>query len=1309
MAFVVGVRHVMTCCHVLNDALGRQRLDPVRPPPNSRFSVRFPYARNAKGSGDVALWGFELPQAKDVAVLELVEDAPADAGVATFSDAEVQREKWSCIGWDAEGIDREVDGTFGTVLARNERQLNGPATGVALTITHGYSGAAVWSDTAKAFVGMVVTKDRAHFENKLAYAIPTRVLLEVWPELLLNRAEGKAEAGTTPFEVEPPSPKFVERKALMRRMEKVLRRVRRRPPRSRPDDMHAQAAHELKGTLPASAEGARPVTRVALHGPPGSGKTKVAAAFARRAEATFPGGVLWATLGKTPDVRSILTNWGRLLGDTEIPADGYPDVPTASKSLISLLRQKACLLILDDAWDPNLVRDSFQIEGPYCLLFVTTRVRAVAEVIGAEVVDVAGMTLSEAMALLKNWAGPIAKQSREVAKSLAREVGYLPLALELVGAQVKRLGWQEYKRRWDEQKLGALKRTPHAKGKQDSVTDSIDLSVASLRDDERARFYDLAVFPDKAAFPASACAALWGSEEDAALDELLDFADCALLERRATGDRPQFIFHDLLREFVKERKKQQSGGLRSTHRALVNGYKRRCPAGWHTVPDDGYVHDRIAYHMAQAEDAAALRALLARQWFEFQERRTGSFWAAASDLETGIALAEAQGRHGLLDIVKWCYARASVGSRATGIPPRLLGALVQLGDAGRARGYAALIGTADRRASAYLRMAEAARARGEKDTAVEFAGQAHAALTAMPDSVGRIGLLSEFALIAHALGEEALVDTAVADLVREAQRDAGNEHWAVQSASAAARTLVALDRKGQAAELIRTVADKAGLDEDRIRRVVSLVRVATVLRTCGLDDEAKAVDVKAEEALERANRAIREAGGEYISMGYASDLVSALVESGDLDAALIVADRWVIGSFSVWEYPHSLALVSSALLSRGQRDEARAVVTRSLEVARKQLAAEKRLYEYSKFPGEESLAAVATALAQLGETATALEFANGLEPPESRATVLAAVAEVLARSAGSADEARSLVAECLKASQTTSSPSVAEAAALVSLAQGLARVKAETEARRAIEQAQTMLHAVEDRRWKWREAALEVVRGLALLGDVEQARSAIDSAEAGYSGAGASVDPNRVLVDQLEVADTLVEMGKLAEAKELVLEVASLEGKPVRHETSAYVLARVGHLLGRLGDDERALQHALQAKSMVQGAGRPLDTAGQGELIETIAAITGCIAAYASVDDALRWTRPDDTAHPESEARILSRAVELLWEAGDAARALDVARRLVEVAPTSRVMLVEALERAGAHAEAVEEARRSFKQVWPLNAAAGLADWQRGR
>jgi hypothetical protein len=173
MAFIVDPGHVMTCCHVVNDALARKPYEMAQPPPESRIAIRFPFAANTTGIGKVSEWGLALPRPVNVSVLELERTAPPTADIAVFSDAEVRGEKWSCIGWDNEGVEREVQGEFGPVLASAERQLNG-STGVAARIAGGYCGALVWAEAQKAFVGMVVNMDRDQYENGLAYAIPTR-------------------------------------------------------------------------------------------------------------------------------------------------------------------------------------------------------------------------------------------------------------------------------------------------------------------------------------------------------------------------------------------------------------------------------------------------------------------------------------------------------------------------------------------------------------------------------------------------------------------------------------------------------------------------------------------------------------------------------------------------------------------------------------------------------------------------------------------------------------------------------------------------------------------------------------------------------------------------------------------------------------------------------------------------------------------------------------------------------------------------------------------------------------------------------
>ena len=116
MAFVVGARHVMTCCHVLNDALGRRiAFDPERPPAETWFSIRFPYASNANGSGRVVRWGFELGQAQRCCGSRAERRNSGERGPGRFQ-REVEGKVWFCIGWDDSDVPRGAQGEFGPIL-----------------------------------------------------------------------------------------------------------------------------------------------------------------------------------------------------------------------------------------------------------------------------------------------------------------------------------------------------------------------------------------------------------------------------------------------------------------------------------------------------------------------------------------------------------------------------------------------------------------------------------------------------------------------------------------------------------------------------------------------------------------------------------------------------------------------------------------------------------------------------------------------------------------------------------------------------------------------------------------------------------------------------------------------------------------------------------------------------------------------------------------------------------------------------------------------------------------------------------------
>ncbi len=173
----------------------------------------------------------------------------------------------------------------------------------------------------------------------------------------------------------------------------------------------------------------------AIHGMGGIGKSTTAMAVAHDPEvrARFADGVLWVHLGQRPDLLSGLSLLVQALGD----ANFQPlSVDTASAYLRTLLQPKKALIVIDDACAPDHLRP-FLVGGPDCRTLITTREALVAEAVHAGRCDLDVMTPEQSISLLAKRLGrPLTRTERAEALGLVEAVDYLPLALELVAAQL---------------------------------------------------------------------------------------------------------------------------------------------------------------------------------------------------------------------------------------------------------------------------------------------------------------------------------------------------------------------------------------------------------------------------------------------------------------------------------------------------------------------------------------------------------------------------------------------------------------------------------------------------------------------------------------------------------------------------------------------------------------------------------------------------------------------------------------------------------------------------------------------------------
>jgi tetratricopeptide (TPR) repeat protein len=306
--------------------------------------------------------------------------------------------------------------------------------------------------------------------------------------------------------------------------------------------------------------------RLVLHGLPGAGKSALALALAYD-EATLTrlsGGVLWASLGPQANIDNILSLWGTAV-DVNARADsgGKPPRTAAERAqrlnayLQSALGGKPFLVVLDDAWRPEDLLDFEHFATPGSAVLLTTRDEGLARRYAdplSRPVRVQELAEAAALDLLARAAPEALAAAPAGLRELAQVVGYLPLALVLMGRELAAHAGQE---RWIRQAVEGLhsakerlalaetSRRPGTTGVPLSLQAVVELSLDALPDaTTRAAFVELGVFaPKPGDFSRSAALAVWQTSEDVGDAYLRTLYGSGLLE--STG-QDRFTVHQVL-------------------------------------------------------------------------------------------------------------------------------------------------------------------------------------------------------------------------------------------------------------------------------------------------------------------------------------------------------------------------------------------------------------------------------------------------------------------------------------------------------------------------------------------------------------------------------------------------------------------------------------------------------------------------------------------------------------------------------------------------------------------------------------------
>ena len=189
--FLVSNKHILTCAHVVNAAVGRRRLDDPNEP-DQEIHLDFPLVASGKIlRGRLVQWipvqpsSFILPETgADIALLELESTLPEGTQPVRLIKAEnLWKHPFRVFGFpEGQAVGVWTDGIISDPQANGRVQIE-VVRGTTYPIEPGFSGSPVWDEQLDGVAGMTVAIDPLRPAVRAAFMTPTTQLINTCPEL----------------------------------------------------------------------------------------------------------------------------------------------------------------------------------------------------------------------------------------------------------------------------------------------------------------------------------------------------------------------------------------------------------------------------------------------------------------------------------------------------------------------------------------------------------------------------------------------------------------------------------------------------------------------------------------------------------------------------------------------------------------------------------------------------------------------------------------------------------------------------------------------------------------------------------------------------------------------------------------------------------------------------------------------------------------------------------------------------------------------------------------------------------------------